>query len=186
MKAAILTWLAIVFAVALPRCDASADAGALTPTQRRLALALARVAWNESAGNPGDVEMIYQVARDRTPGGSPGARLAALRNHSPCATGVLSIAAARARPGQCSRSRSMPWDGRGVAAQDRARWAGALRKSVEVVALGDGAPRQCQGRLYTWGGPQIDAARIRLLESRGGAVSLCKVATENTAVRWDR
>ena len=111
---------ALIFLLSM-LCVATAEARDATED---LALAFARVTFNEALDSEADQAMIWQVVSHH--GSTDRQRLSWLRRHSPCVTGVLSQDRAYQRPGNCRWTRNLMPDGRRPRGWDRdlhGRWS---------------------------------------------------------------
>lgn len=144
-------------------------ASAQTRAERDLALAIAKVAANESSLStirPADVALIHQTAQ--THGSTPRAQLRWLRAHSSCVLGDRDLATL-ARPGNCAWTRTLTdSDARPEGwrqSYPHLRWARYVERwrQVRIVArrLVTGAlvMRPCPRAPWTWGSVRLDTRR---------------------------
>jgi hypothetical protein len=147
----------------------------LTPIERRLALAVAKVCVNEASWNsPSDCALIWQTAENRAQ--TPAGRLRWLTRHSSCVLDSTQ-AEADAAPGNCSWTRNLT---RSTRRPDRyrgpwraERWERVLGLADRLVA-GQEQRRPCSdGEPFTWDGRKWrdgileGPRRFRLLDCRG-------------------
>jgi len=178
----------------------------LSRHERRLALELGSVSFNEALDSAPDLELIVQIVLAHSPSGDPqldaAARLVWLRSHSPCVSGVLTQDQAYARPGNCHWTRNLTPDGRrprgfhdchegeiapghtalhpcdGQWSRVRARWRAHLEASVEYVR-GTRTADICEETPESWDGKRYGREQ---LERRGWRVLECADDAVNFAV----
>lgn len=171
----------------------------LDRTERALALTLARVSLNEGSDSEPDGELIAQVTLGR--GHNAASRLAWLRSHSRCVSGVLSQDDAYRRPGSCRWTRNLHPDGRrprgwdrvrdGHWTRTRGRWRTVLERAVEYVR-GDRPAAICDEQPLSWDGTRYGRERVaprggrrRILDCREPyVVGAGQHGLHNYAVTW--
>ena len=126
---------------------------------RELALALAKVTWNEASSyaRPEDLFLIAQVTQSH--GETNAERLEWLRRHSSCVLTDRELEPAELQT-NCRWSRNLSWSLEEPAGWPQAfewsarrrTWALVLRRAVQVVSDWQFA-RPCEGSPRTWGGP---------------------------------
>lgn len=158
----ILTYVA--YAAILRAQDHELVLPQISGVDRELALALAKVTWNESTSyaEPRDLYLIAQVTHNR--GETNVERLRWLRSHSSCVLTDRPLDDYEQRFGNCPWSRGLTWSFEQpehwpTAIRWRARgWSLILRRASQIVQDWD-FPRPCEGRPMTWGSVRLDMRR---------------------------
>lgn len=169
----------------------STNGVAVADVRDELALEVARVAFSEAPGSPGDVRLVWEVTRQG--GRTPEAQLAFLRRHSACASPVgdcdrngvvddADDAAAQARPGNARWARFLL-----AGAAEPANWPREwvwerrvqghwLRTQALAADLVYGRDRRCvcERPPQTWAGKMDHERAARL-----GMVPVVCIRTEN-------
>ncbi len=167
--------------------------------ERALALALARVSFNEGGASEPDGELVAQVVLGH--GETARERLSWLRHHSRCVAGNMTQDAAYRRPGICRWTRNAQPDGRrprgwrrdldGPWSRTRPRWRTVLERAIAYVR-GERIPSICPERPLSWDGVRYGRERVapegsrrRILDCREPyTADPARRGLHNFAVTW--